>query len=153
MSEELWKEAQSCGTTILNEARFYIARLQVRGEKPKQTFKDHVSKWINSLTELCTYEEEYVKPAYIGYLICNKILGATTEAKEPSISLKQAAQTSVKGEAFSGKKSFHADEAAFLFLNKEDATSGPELITSHCFARFGLTVDEEGNKTQETNSS
>ena len=59
--------------------------------------------------------------------------------------LKKGTSTSTKGTPFSFWKSYYVDDAAFLFLNREDTEQASKLIMSH-FKRFGLTV-HSGNKT------
>jgi hypothetical protein len=67
--------------------------------------------------------------------------------------LGKGTSTATEGTPFSFWKSYYVDDAAFLFLNRENIVRASKLIMSH-FKRFGLTVhsgskrDDEPSKTE-----
>ena len=52
---------------------------------------------------------------------------------------------------FNFDKSFYVDDAAFIFLSRDDIERGGKLIQSH-FKKFGLAV-HVGNKTKKNDKS
>ena len=66
-------------------------------------------------------------------------------------SLSKATNVKNEGTKFEFDKSFYVDDAAFIFLSREDMERGGKLIQSH-FRRFGLTV-HAGNKTKKNDKS
>jgi hypothetical protein len=66
------------------------------------------------------------------------------------LNLGKGTSTSTKGTPFSFWKSYYVDDAAFLFMNRENVERASRLIMSH-FKRFGLTV-HSGNKATEESS-
>jgi hypothetical protein len=57
-----------------------------------------------------------------------------------------------KGQSCSQWKSYYVDDAAFLLLNRSDATEASKLIVSH-FRRFGLTVHAGVRNTEESSKT
>ena len=55
-----------------------------------------------------------------------------------------------KGTEFTFHKSFFVDNAAFLFLSRDDIEKGGKLVSNH-FRRFGFTV-HSGDKSTKTDS-
>jgi hypothetical protein len=53
-------------------------------------------------------------------------------------SLDKGTNYKTKGTPFSFWKSYYVDDAAFIFLNRQDLQTASSLITTH-FRRFGLT--------------
>jgi hypothetical protein len=53
-----------------------------------------------------------------------------------------------KGTPFSFWKSYYVNDAAFIFLNRQDLQTASSLITTH-FQRFGLTVHCGNHRTNE----
>jgi exonuclease III len=64
--------------------------------------------------------------------------------------LGKGTSTKTEGTPFSFWKSYYVDDAAFLFLNRENIERASKLIMKH-FKRFGLTV-HSGNKRTNENS-
>ena len=65
-------------------------------------------------------------------------------------SLSKATDVKNKGTEFNFDKSFYVDDAAFIFLSRDDIERGGKLIQSH-FRKFGLTV-HAGDKTKKDKS-
>jgi hypothetical protein len=63
-------------------------------------------------------------------------------------SLNKGTNYKTKGTPFSFWKSYYVDDAAFIFLNRQDLQTASSLITTH-FQRFGLTVHCGGHSTNE----
>ena len=66
-------------------------------------------------------------------------------------SLSKATNVKNEGTEFKFDKSFYVDDAAFIFLSRDDIEKGGKLIQSH-FRKFGLTV-HAGNKTKKDDKS
>ena len=66
-------------------------------------------------------------------------------------SLSKATNVKNEGTKSEFNKSFYVDDAAFIFLLREDIERGGKLIQSH-FRKFGLTV-HVGNKTEKDDKS
>ena len=66
-------------------------------------------------------------------------------------SLSKATNVKNEGTEFKFDRSFYVDDAAFIFLSREDIERGGKLIQSH-FRKFGLTV-HAGNKTKKDGKS
>ena len=66
-------------------------------------------------------------------------------------SLSKAMNVKNEGTEFKLDRSFYVDDAAFIFLSREDIERGGKLIQSH-FRKFGLTV-HAGNKTKKDDKS
>jgi hypothetical protein len=67
-------------------------------------------------------------------------------------SLGKGTNTNTEGTPFSFWKSYYVDDAAFLFLNRENIERASRLIMKH-FKRFGLTMhsgDKRTNKSSKT---
>jgi hypothetical protein len=56
--------------------------------------------------------------------------------------LAKGTSTTTKGTPFSFWRSYYVNDAAFLFLNREDIEQASKLIMSH-FKRFGLPSTAE----------
>ena len=65
-------------------------------------------------------------------------------------SLGYATSVKNKGMKFTFNKSFFVDDAAFLFLLRDDIEKGAKLVSNH-FRKFGLTV-HCGNKLTKADS-
>ena len=66
-------------------------------------------------------------------------------------SLSKATNVKNEGTKLKFDRSFYVDDAAFIFLSREDIERGGKLIQSH-FRRFGLTI-HAGNKTKKNDKS
>ena len=66
-------------------------------------------------------------------------------------SLSKATNVKNEGMKFNFDKCFYVDDAAFVFLSRDDIERGGKLIQSH-FKKFGLTV-HAGNKTKKNDKS
>ena len=66
-------------------------------------------------------------------------------------SLSKATNVKNEGTKFKFDRSFYVNDAAFIFLSREDIKKGGKLIQTH-FRKFGLTV-HAGNKTKEGDKS
>jgi hypothetical protein len=60
---------------------------------------------------------------------------------------KTGTSTNTEGMTFSFWKSYYVDDAAFLFLNRENIERASKLITKH-FKHFGLTVHSGDTPTE-----
>jgi hypothetical protein len=60
--------------------------------------------------------------------------------------------TNTEGTPFSFWKSYYVDDAAFLFLNRENIERASKLIMKH-FKRFGLTVHSGDERTNESSKT
>ena len=66
--------------------------------------------------------------------------------------LGKGTSTKTEGMPISFWKSYYVDDAAFLFLNRENIERASRLIMKH-FKRFGLTVhsgDKRSNESSKT---
>ena len=63
-------------------------------------------------------------------------------------SLSKGTNYKTKGTPFSFWKSYYVDDAAFIFLNRQDLQTASSLITTH-FRKFGLTVHCGDRRTNE----
>ena len=66
-------------------------------------------------------------------------------------SLSKATNVKNEGMKFNFDKCFYVDDAAFVFLSRDDIERGGKLIQSH-FKKFGLAV-HVGNKTKKNDKS